>query len=377
MHKILMVTSFYPPYHVGGACTHVYYLANELARLGHEVHVLFSMDAYFLKRNGRPKKNYVNHKNVKLHPITTPIGRLTPLLTYITGMIPYKQQLDVFDQEFDVIHYHNVSLFGPEIFKFGKGKKIYTAHDHWLVCPYNDMFNGKSVCLQPANCNLCLAKNKRPPQLWRNGGIDMSMIDQIIAPSKYISGFLKQYNIKNGIVIIPNFVPDPPSDMQIIPEDDFFLYAGMLEDIKGIKQLIEAFKIAKQKLIIAGSGSLKSYVQAKQDDRIKYVGFLGKNELYAYYQRAKAFVLASTCPENSPLTMLEAMSVGTPAIGRRIGGIPEIVEKIDAKLCFSDTSELPNMIKIFTPVKKDIRAVFQKNYSRESYIKKYLDTISK
>ena len=40
--KILMVSTFYPPYHLGGDAIHVKYLADELSKAGHEVHVIHS-----------------------------------------------------------------------------------------------------------------------------------------------------------------------------------------------------------------------------------------------------------------------------------------------------------------------------------------------
>ena len=49
--KILMVSTFYPPYHLGGDAIHVKYLADELSKAGHEVHVIHSLDAYNLKKN--------------------------------------------------------------------------------------------------------------------------------------------------------------------------------------------------------------------------------------------------------------------------------------------------------------------------------------
>ena len=48
--RFLFTTSFYPPYSIGGDATHVKYLAEELAREGHEVHVVHSIDAYRAKR---------------------------------------------------------------------------------------------------------------------------------------------------------------------------------------------------------------------------------------------------------------------------------------------------------------------------------------
>ena len=39
--RFLMVSTFYPPYHLGGDAVHVQYLAEALAERGHEVPVQF------------------------------------------------------------------------------------------------------------------------------------------------------------------------------------------------------------------------------------------------------------------------------------------------------------------------------------------------
>ena len=40
------------------------------------------------------------------------------------------------ENEYDVIHFHNISLAGgPGVLSHGNGIKLYSAHEHWLVCP--------------------------------------------------------------------------------------------------------------------------------------------------------------------------------------------------------------------------------------------------
>ena len=64
--KILFPTSFYPPYHLGGDATHVKYLAEELAKKGHEVHVLYSLDAYQIKRKNFNVLKRILRENIKI-----------------------------------------------------------------------------------------------------------------------------------------------------------------------------------------------------------------------------------------------------------------------------------------------------------------------
>ena len=44
--RFCSLTTFYPPHHFGGDAMHVYRLSNALARRGHRVTVLYSLDAY-------------------------------------------------------------------------------------------------------------------------------------------------------------------------------------------------------------------------------------------------------------------------------------------------------------------------------------------
>lgn len=62
-----MTSSFYPPNHVGGACLQAKYLAEELARAGHEVHVFYSLDAFSAKRKRDIERD--SEKLVHVHHI--------------------------------------------------------------------------------------------------------------------------------------------------------------------------------------------------------------------------------------------------------------------------------------------------------------------
>src|SRR3989344_6602223 len=79
--KILITNSFYPPYHVGGDATHCKYLAEALVQEGHEVHVIFSYDAYALKKAYGQKEE--NWNGVKVHKIKSPLKKLEPILNYL------------------------------------------------------------------------------------------------------------------------------------------------------------------------------------------------------------------------------------------------------------------------------------------------------
>src|SRR5690348_13877798 len=188
--SICFVSTFYPPYHHGGEAMYLYLLANELAEAGHRVTVVHCVDAYELLTKEAPRGEFPHHENVTVHSIRTGHRILSPLVTYLSGRPALKSKaLDaVFDDaDFDVVHFHLSTLFGPGVLRYGRGAvRLYTAHDHWLVCPMYDLWkNNEELCEQPA-CVRCQLAFRRPPQLWRGTHLLDSMlpnVDLFLAPS--------------------------------------------------------------------------------------------------------------------------------------------------------------------------------------------------
>ena len=151
---------------------YVYRLSNELARRGHHVTVVHCADAFDAMR-GPPAGEFANHPNVTVHTLASRFGRVSPLVTYLSGRpgLKAKELTRILGQPFDVVHFHNVSLIGgPGVLELGSGVKLYTTHEHWLVCPMHVLWkNDREPCEQP-QCLRCTLAFRRPPQLWRYGG---------------------------------------------------------------------------------------------------------------------------------------------------------------------------------------------------------------
>ena len=62
---------------------------------------------------------------------------------------------------------------------------------------------------------------------------------------------------------------------------------------------------------------------------VEFLGYKRGKELTDLVSNAYFVVVPSEWYENNPMTIIEAYSVGTPVIGAKIGGIPEIV--VDGK----------------------------------------------
>jgi len=92
-----------------------------------------------------------------------------------------------------------------------------------------------------------------------------------------------------------------------------------------------------------------------------------------------ARVVPSIWPENNPMVALEAISVGTPVIGMNVGGLGEVLEKVDKNLIFNgDGLEEIKMIlnnrSLYS--KEKIREVYNRWYSPERYLREYIKLIT-
>lgn len=386
--RFLFTSTFYPPYHIGGDAVHVKYLAGELAKIGHEVHVVHSLDAHRLKIKNQLQK--VECDGVYTHHIRTPFN-MSAYAAYVLGNSSYvTQKFRALVEEIkpDVVHHHNISLLGYNILKKQRNYlNLYTAHDHWLICQQSNLLkNGSKVC-KSASCFLCSLMCRRPPQLWRLEGEYAEAIEEIdllIAPSNYIRNKLTE-KIHAKAVMIPNFVPNPPNKIEPSGFSNFFLYVGVLEKHKGILNLVNLFKgyDGDEKLLIVGKGSLGHKIKEDMkkyglESKIVLLGWKDCEFLFRLLNDANALLVPSICPENNPMVALEALSVGTPIIASNNGGLPEIAEKVDKQLIFDDLDRLKVMLinfskKEFSSLK--IKLVYEQNYSPEAFMSKYIEAI--
>ena len=351
-----MITTFYPPYNFGGDGIFVHQLSNELAKRGHCVDVIHCIDSYRLLALQEPTKTYDDHPNVTVHGLKSPFGFLSPLATQQTGFPLFKSTRirQILEQGFDVIHYHNISLIGgPKILEYGRGIKLYTMHEYWLVCPTHVLFRfNRAACRKP-HCFTCSLTYKRPPQWWRYLGLLESSVKHVnafIALSRFGKDIHNKMGLKAPIVQLPPFISsadsiksNPERLLYEKLEKPYFLFVGRLEKLKGLQTLIPLFRqYSKAQLLIAGTGSYESHLKrlAKGCANISFLGHLPNQRLQALYRLAVALIEPSLCFEMFPLVIIEAFCQETPVIVRNLGGMPEIIEESGGGFVYNTESEL-------------------------------------
>jgi glycosyltransferase involved in cell wall biosynthesis len=115
-------------------------------------------------------------------------------------------------------------------------------------------------------------------------------------------------------------------------EDLLFLCVARFYLQKNHKMLIEAFasgpaRIPNANLVLAGEGSLRGDIERQARDLgiAAKVHFLGRREdVPEVLAACDVFALASLW-EGNPLSVMEAMAAGLPAVVTAVGGVPELV----------------------------------------------------
>lgn len=177
-------------------------------------------------------------------------------------------------------------------------------------------------------------------------------------------------NIYNGVPIehFP-FCDDP---------EDYLLIAGRIVPEKGFKEAIQIAKQTGDRLLIIGPTYPESqdyfdqYIKPQLSDQILYLGYIEYDQMWRYFQKAKAFLTPVQWEEPFGLTTIEAMACGTPTISLRRGAAPEII--VDGKTGFvvDSIAEMAAAVGKIDQIKRvDCREHVKQNFSIEKMVDDY------
>ena len=357
--RVLMVNKFH--YLKGGSETYHFAVGEALEAVGHEV-------AWFAMED---PKNVPCDQSRYFVSASDYTGKTSPLKKAKDGIsLVYsyeaKRKFNELLEEFqpDVIHLNLVhrqitfSILDAPYLKTHAVPVAYTAHDYIPVCPNCTMLDGEGrVCDDCVSGHYSSCVRKRCVKgsraksalaaaealfLRRHGSY--RKVDLIIAPSEFMRSKLLEGGFPaSQVVCMQNFAKDEVLS-HARTDDDFTDYAhpyllffGRLSHEKGIDVLVDAFlsvadRIPGWRLVIVGEGSERKAIEKRlethpEGGRVELVGFQHGGALNAYVERASLAIASSRCRENMPFSIVEAFAAGTPVVGTRIGGIPELVSE--------------------------------------------------
>lgn len=254
----------------------------------------------------------------------------------------------------DIAHLHNIyHQLTPSIIPALKDvgvKTVITLHDGKLTCPAYVMLNKGKPCLDCGGKSFYLpllrnCQNSRLQgalltaeayyQKWK-GSYDSA--DMFITPSRFLADVVEPRTGKKRLRVLHNGI-EMSKYTPSWEDENYILYLGRLSGEKGVKNLIKAHSAMdvgenRPKLLIVGTGPLEEELRANASKHVIFTGYCSGETLWGHIRKASCLVIPSEWYENCSMTVIEAMAMGKPVIGSRMGGIPEQVEDgVNGFLC--------------------------------------------
>lgn len=152
-------------------------------------------------------------------------------------------------------------------------------------------------------------------------------------------------------------------EFNLSDDDIVILFSGRLNPEKGIKELLEAFKMldsSRAKLLIVGgyyfgSGMVSSFEKElhilvdELKDKVQFTGFVQYSKMPDLYAIADIAVVPSVWDDPAPLTVIESLTAGKALITTNSGGIPEYADTSSSIILDKNENlikELKNSMKI-------------------------------
>lgn len=343
--KILMLTELYPPF-IGGSEQYVRNLSLGLVERGHEVSVATLAGEGMAEHeiDGGVAVTRLRGTTQRASGVTTPSGR--PYAPPFPDPEVAIQLRRIVERENpDVVHAHNwmVRSFLPSKAESGAALVI-TLHDYGLVCAKRSLMYRNSPCSGPgfSKCMHCAAADYGTARgmtitlgNWATAPVQNRAVDMYVPVSTAVAKGNELAEQKLPFQVVPNFVPDDVAGrsdpahpaLEQLPDEPFWLFVGTLSRHKGVDVLLEAYKG------IAGAPPLVLIGPRWHDTPHTFpLGTIVLHDLphdavMAAMARAQLVVVPSVFPDPCPTVAIEAMAVGLPVVGSRIGGLPDIVDE--------------------------------------------------
>jgi glycosyltransferase involved in cell wall biosynthesis len=346
--RILQIHKFFYPH--AGSETVLFGTRELLTQRGHEV-VDFAME--HPDNVASPYADYFPPRRDYKDSTRTLPTRAVDALSSVYSMNARRKLsrlLDDFPPDVAHMHlvYHQLTVSIIDELASRSIPSVLTMHDYKIGCPAYVLYR------DGAPCTLCTGghvenvvrhkcvKGSRTGSLL--AAIEARMVrargsyrkvDAHIAPSAFAGRVAIESGIDPDTVhVVPNFLSagEFGNPVEVLDGEPRFFFAGRLEEIKGIRDILDAYASGDSGLgylVLAGAGGeLESQViaAAKSSDNIEYLGRLTRTQVLSELRRSRAMLLPARWHENNPMSLLEARAIGVPIICTNMGGLPEMVE---------------------------------------------------
>ena len=363
--RILQCNKFH--YVKGGAERYYLDVSRRLVLRGHEV-IPFAMED--------PRNEPSEHARCFVHAIDYR-SRLSPLRKLREGFhaiysfeAARKLRALARQTRLDVAHLHNIyhQLSPSVIVALNRldVPMVMSLHDYKVICPGYLLMTHGEICERckggrfwNAVVHRCLLDSYPASVVgWAEATLHRRLrtyekIARFLCPSQFLLEKFAEFGVpREKLVHFPYFLPVEEYAPAFAPSD-YFIYLGRLSREKGIATLLQALRQRHGTRLtcrILGEGPLEADLRRRAEKwglrRVEFSGYQQGGALHQTIREAAFTVVPSEWYENLPFAVLESFALGTPVVGSRIGGIPEMVEHGDTGLTFpaGDPTELARAI---------------------------------
>ena len=249
----------------------------------------------------------------------------------------------------DIVHCHNTfPLISPSVYYAAIKMKIpvvQTIHNFRFLCPNGSFFCNEKIC---EKCNEKNSfKDAIDNKCYRNSKLGTKIVVRMLKHHRKIGTYRKISYIfltdfskekfgnlidinSDQVFVKPNFVVHKNDVDRIVDKvKKVFVYAGRLEDNKGVRILINYWsKLPNDYVLhIYGDGNLRDFVVKNSKGNIIYFGFCSQEKVFKDLSSSMGLVFPSIWYEGFPMIICESMSLGCPILSTNIGNAGDLIQK--------------------------------------------------
>lgn len=269
---------------------------------------------------------------------------------------------------------------------------VYTMHEFFLVCPNGGFYDYQraQTCHRTPMSMSCIATNcdsrsyaHKAMRVGRQVLINHAGLRKAFGHVIMISALqqdVSQPFMRDGVtyyrVSNPVDIENPGPKAE---HGGSFLFVGRLSREKGIEHFCEAARLAGVEAVIAGDGPMRDELKARYREA-KFLGWQQPADVLRLLREARALVFPSVWYEGQPLTVLEALGMGTPVIVSDVCAGREAVSDGRTGLWFksSDAADLARALRALSDdgvAASMSRAAYEDYWAAPPSLDRHLDAI--